>query len=237
MKRPLFFLITSVVATIFLAGCMPGGVKIDQPTSASSTGVMIKISEICLMLTPCANQNVTFARLADNGDILSDELYQAYIMKSNHYYLLNAQPGTYVAVAASYSRGLNVSTTVGNVTGTAKRVFAENILFSEELVRQTQIEITPGKLAVMGSFSFDIEGRMSFAPSAAQFLKAADSIQTHYAKALDPEMESRGATSGIKFYRGVSPTVLNDAGSKQKLLDKAFDHIGAEGWGDLIKAQ
>ncbi len=178
---------------------------------------------------PCSDQILTFSKLGDDG-IISSELYQTSVVKNNHYHLLNVEPGTYVVVAASYSRGASLSAAAGNVRVGVTRVFGENILFSRDLLEKTKIELRPGHLAIMGEFDFGIDGRMALAPSAAQFLKAADSVQAHYAKAIDPELESRGMTSSIKFYRGTLKSVSADTNSKEKLLEAAKKHIGAEGW-------
>lgn len=229
MNRKSVLLVVSVIVSVFLAGCMTGNVKVSQPTSQSASGIVIKIPGICPALLPCSNRIVTFAKL-DNDGIISSELHQTSVMKDNHYYLLNAEPGMYVAVAATYSRGVGIGASSGNVSVGVVRTFGENILFSRDLVEKTKIELKPGSLAIMGEFDFGIDGRMALAPSASQFLKDADAVQAHYAKALDVEMESRGATSSIKFYRGTLKSVSVDTNSRKKLLETARKHIGAEGW-------
>ncbi|VAX32149.1 hypothetical protein MNBD_NITROSPIRAE01-1064 [hydrothermal vent metagenome] len=229
MGKKSLLLIAGGVVSIFLTGCAMWNLKVSQPVSQSASGVMIKIPGICPVLIPCSDQIVTFARLGDD-DLISSEIYQTSTMKNNHYYLLNARPGKYVAVAATYSRGTSIGGSAGNISGVITRVFGENILFSSELVEKTKIELLPGSLAIMGEFDFSVDGRMALAPSASQFLKNADSVQAHYAKAIDSEMESRGAMSSIKFYRGTLKSVGTDPGSKQKLLELARKHIGAEGW-------
>ena len=233
MNKRGVLLVTGIIC-VLLAGCMAGTVTIPQPASQSASGIVLKIPGICPALMQCANQTVTFARLDDGNNIISNELYQTSIMQSDHYYLLNARPGKYVAVAATYSRGTGISGFTGKVSGEVDRVFGENILFSEALVRKTMVEIVPGSLVVMGAFDFGIDGRMALAPSAAQFIKNADAVQLHYAKAIDPDMESRGATSSIKFYRGTLKLTNNDAGTKRKLLESASRHIGTGGWDSQI---
>ena len=87
-----------------------------------------------------------------------------------------------------------------------------------------------GQIAVAGNFEFDIQGRMGFAPSAADFIKEADSYQVHYAKAFDPEMESRTGTSATKFYRAILEQAHTDADAKRRLLADADADIGSQGW-------
>lgn len=232
-KKPVL-LITGLMISISLAGCMAGNVKVSQPESQVAAGIVIKIPGICPPLIPCSNQTVTFAKLGENDEIISSEIYQTSIMRSNHYYLLNAKPGKYVAVAASYSRSAGVGGSMGNVSGIVTRTFGDNILFSSELVKKTEVELMPGSLAIMGKFDFGINGRMAIVSSASKFLKDADSVQAHYAKAIDSEMESRGATSSIKFYRGTLKSVSTDTNAKQKLLESAEKHIGAGGWSSQL---
>lgn len=220
---------------LFALGCATGNVKVDSPAAEAAAAIVIRIPNTCLPLMPCANKTLSFARLGDGGELIADELYQTTVERDDHYYLLNAKPGRYVAVAAAYARSLRTGAALGGgVTFRASRVFGENILFSEALVRQTLVEVRPGMLAVMGEFDFDIEGRMGFAPSAAGFMREADKVQLHYAKALDPQMETRGATSAIKFYRGAFKSAQRDAAARRRMLDAAAAHIGADGWGAQI---
>lgn len=233
MKNRIVLLGMGLLTSTLLVGCL-SNVKVSQPVSESAAGVAIKIPSSCIPLLPCASPTVTFARLGEDGTILSDEIYQTSTMKDDHYYLLNAKPGTYVAVAAAYARGVSSGASSGNVTVSIKRTFGENILFSEELVKQTKVEVVSGELIIMGEYDFSVEGRMAFAPSAAQFLEHADAVQAHYAKVIDPDMESRGVTSAVKFYRGNFKSANTDAKTKQKLLDKAYQHIGEDGWSNHI---
>lgn len=221
------------VTALFLAACASTG-KVAAPVSSGSAAVMIKTSSPCVPLMPCLNQTLTFARLSDEGGMLSTELYQTPIAFSNRYYLLNAKPGRYVAVAISYSRSIQSSNTVavgsGAVNTSVSANFSENIIFSEALVKQSLVTVKPGELAVMGEFDVDIQGRMALAPSAAQFLKDADLVQAHYARQLDPELESRGITSRVKFYRGDYGASKRSSDAQASLLKAAGHDIGGQGW-------
>lgn len=233
MFRSIKLVSISLISMVIFAGCMAANVKISQPASSVASGIVIKIPRICPPLMPCSNQTVTFARLEGDG-IISSDLYQTSTMKSDHYYLLNVEPGTYVAVAATYARELGAGVSGGNISVGFSRAFGENILFSEVLVNKTKTTVAAGEIAVMGEFDFNIEGRMALAPSASQFLKNADSTQAHYAKAIDPEMESRGATSSIKFYRGELKASTVDIEARNKLLESATKHLSDSGWTDQI---
>ena len=61
-------------------------------------------------------------------------------------------------------------------------------------------------------------------------LEKADSIQAYYAKILDPKLETRGATSAQKFYRGDLTSANIKTEAKRELLKSAIIHIGSAGW-------
>lgn len=228
-KKMRFFIAAAV--GLALAGCVSTPVQLPQPDAANAGAIVIKIDDICLPLTPCAEQKVIFARLDSGTGLASKELYVSTLQKDDHYYLLNAQPGTYVAVAAGYSRSTNpLAFGGGSTSGTIGRSFAETIYFSQSLIEKTKVRVMPGKLAVVGDFDFDIQGRMSFAPSASDFLKAADRLQVHYAKTVDPQMETRGMTSSIKFYRANLIAAHKNTQLTGEILTAANKHIGAAGW-------
>jgi hypothetical protein len=226
---------TVVVASLAVLGCVTNAVELPQPDAGNAGAVVVKIDDICLPLMPCANQKMVFARLMDGAGLSSSEIYTSTLEYDDHYYLLNAKPGTYVAVAASYSRGTSpLSFGGGSVSGSFGRSFDETIYFSQNLIEKTKVRVSPGVLAVAGDFDFDIQGRMGFAPSASDFLKAADPLQVHYAKTVDPQMETRGAMSSIKFYRADLTAAHTSQQAARKILGAANKHIGAAGWQNHI---
>ncbi|WP_108124931.1 hypothetical protein [Saccharospirillum mangrovi] len=221
---------TVMVSLLLVLGGCATTAPVAEPEAAGSSAVMIKMPNPCMPLMPCKDKRLTFARLTENNNLLSGELYQTAVSFDDHYYLLNAEPGQYVAVAVSYSRGTAGSLGSGNVQATFSRTFGENILLSEEAVERSLVAVAAGELAVMGAFELDIEGRMAIAPSASAFLKDADATQAYYAHQLDPELESRGITSSAKYYRGSYLSDDNSEPVREQLLNNAAKHIGAQGW-------
>lgn len=212
-----------------LAGCATK-TPVAVPEAAASSAVMIKMPNPCMPLQPCKDKRLTFARLTENNNLLSGELHQTDVSFNDHYYLLNAEPGQYVAVAISYSRSTAGSFGSGNVQATFSRTFGENILLSEQAVARSLVTVAEGELAVMGEFDLNIEGRMALVSSASAFLKDADATQAHYAHQLDPELESRGIASSAKFYRGTYQSDDRSEAVREELLMNAAKHIGEQGW-------
>lgn len=219
---------------VALGGCASMA-PVAEPVSPESSAIMIKVPNPCPPLAPCKNKSLTFARLTEDNNLLSGELQQTAVSYDDHHYLLNAEPGQYVAVAISYSRSTTSSMNSGNTQFGFSRTLGETILLSERAVERSLVTVSAGELAVMGAFELNIEGRMSLAPRASAFLRDADATQTHYAYQIDPELENRGVVSSYKYYRG---TYQSDDRSEQvleELLTKATKHIGQQGWSTQIE--
>lgn len=214
---------------MLITGCAGTAIKPAQPVTADAAGVVVQVPSPCLPLMPCGGLTVSFARLPDDG-ALSSEIYRTSVEQDGYYYLLNVPPGRYVAVASSYARAMNSQSRIGNAGLTVNRLFGENIFFPRDLVDGTETNVKPGELAVMGRLDYDIEGRMAFAPSATSFLDQADAVQKHYARQLDLELETRGVTSSIKFYRAANGSVDRSDAIRNGMREAARTHIGNAGW-------
>ena len=202
--------------------------------NANSGAVVVKITNVCLPLMPCTGKTMLFAKVNEQGQLMSDNIFESTLEKRNHYYLLGAKPGRYVAISASYGRGVSAAPTSGKVGVGVSRTFSENIFFAKGLVQQTAINVKAGELSVIGDVRFKIKGRGGLVPGkTSTFLEKGDEVQIHYAKLVDPKMGSRGATSGIKFYFGQPKSVDISEGAKKKILINAKKHLKKTGWHQL----
>lgn len=217
---------------LILGGCAT--VPAPEPMAPTSSAIMIKVPNPCPPLAACKNKSLTFARLTEDDNVLSGELQQTAVSYDDHYYLLNAEPGQYVAVAISYSRSTTSSMNSGNTQFGFSRTLGETILLSEQAVERSLVTVSAGELAVMGAFELNIEGRMSLAPRASAFLRDADATQTHYAYQIDPQLENRGVVSSYKYYRGTYQSDDRSGPVREELLNKAAKHIGEQGWSAQI---
>ena len=112
---------------------------------------------------------VFFARPADGEDVLNSE----YVVSSNYsnkkqVYLLNAEPGRYVAVAA-------------RLPGTGPG-FTYAAFFSKEMLPEMEVTVVPGELVFMGDFLLQTSTKMD----------QADPAQSYFYRLIWPEAANSG---------------------------------------------
>ncbi|MDH4216219.1 MAG: hypothetical protein OEV26_03435 [Gallionella sp.] len=129
---------------IGLAALLAGCATIATPEN-SQTGV-IGIDMVQRTITPLGikaermSYAPIFVRLDDQGRIPSTSEWRYGVFRDGYWYLLNAKPGSWVAVGTSFEdTGLLVDTKMAT-------------LFPEALVRASEVELKPGKAAYMGRF-------------------------------------------------------------------------------------
>ena len=192
---------------------------------------------------------VLFVRL-EEGEGLDDLLEKKYTIASTaadggYVYLLNANPGTWVAVAAIYSyektetiewASVNVGKTVHigsiSVTGsvgltlyseyTTKNTY--RCYFSRDLIEQTKTKISGGSFTFGGRFVGD---------SSAKFGEG-DEFQHHFMLLVEGRGEGRSMLRemvGSEHSVRLSPHDLDRTPSaEEKFLNKAAIHLGKTGW-------
>jgi hypothetical protein len=109
-----------------------------------------------------------FVRLADGGNSLSGPV----LLRSDYeadgvFYLTNAQPGRYAAVAC-YGKGQSRQWTA---------------YFREDLIRATEKDVPEGRVVLLGSF--DVELR--------SISTEGDAAQRHYLRVLFPQWDKKSA--------------------------------------------
>lgn len=96
---------------------------------------------------------VYFVKMDDQHGVLTQNHFiRSNYSHGNQVYLLNAEPGTYAAVAAVCERQLGISN-------------EKHYYFSEELIKLTKVTVTPGTVAFMGAFTVDTSGLLGFISS------------------------------------------------------------------------
>lgn len=115
----------------------------------------------------------------------SKDLFASNYNKSDRFYYFNAQPGSYVAVAAFYKvsaqPGSGSSTTSkaggGTVTVSIQPGPTDYItFFSEEVAKSTLVKLDSGKVSYMGNLTVDMSLK----------LEGADKLQTHISNLIKP---------------------------------------------------
>ena len=113
---------------------------------------------------------VFFVRVREEADRLAGEsLVPSTLAKEGQVFLLNARPGRYVAVAASFPHPNG-------------RGAPFNGLFAEGMIPLTETEVRPGEMAFAGAYRVDTSRK------AAQL----DAAQLHYFRLVSPESAASG---------------------------------------------
>ena len=164
---------------------------------------------------------VFFVRVEDDNDVFNAES----VIRSNwtvkkHIYLLNAEPGRYVAVAAN---------TEVHSGGT----FTD--LISEDTIPLTEITVVPGRVVFMGHLVLKGAGRK---------LSEVDPAQAHYLHLIRPELARlkglgrawSSMTRQNTAFRVALKSTSRDADAEREFwsLTKEFFPIGSE-WQDLTR--
>ncbi len=227
MKWP-FASVTFVA--IILGGCattqpIP---ELSQPQSAGF-GIDVTIKAPIGIFSAKPDQ-IYFVRIDDEGGLLQQQIIRSNYSKSSRAYLLNARPGSYVAVAAFFSRagapagppspGFSVSVTTGRSGYTT--------YFSKELVEHTKVTIREDDFVFMGSYVVD----------QSVGLEGADGVQTHYKNVIAP-----GAATGILLmglsgdvhYRGTMLERKNDEQARNDFFRNAKEDLAGSAWAARIK--
>ena len=163
-----------------------------------------------------------FVRLSDRNNVLS--VYPA--IRSNYVngysvYLLNAEPGLYAAVAASYSQFMPAPPpAAGGVTvtvsgGTIGRV----AYFPEDLIRKTIVEVRPGSISYMGTYEVDMAFMAGF--------RSADKAQVHY--------RSQMQTGLISTFESTEKKSMRDLASEKEFFQKAREDFTESDWLRIIR--
>lgn len=226
-----------VLAPIILVGCATVQ-PVPQLTRPESSGLGIAI-KLRAPITWFSKEPdvIYFAKVDEEQDLLQPQKHQ--IIQSNYakdgrVYLLNAPPGTYVAVAAFLSQapvlpaappGPGVSVSFSIVTG--RRGYTT--YFPKDVVEQTRIKVGERDFAFMGSYVVD----------QSVGLGEADPVQTHYSNIIAPGA-GRGGLLGQMFsgdyhYRGTNYEVKNDDQTRNEFFGKAREDLAEGGWAARLK--
>ncbi len=164
---------------------------------------------------------IYFARLEEGQDdfISKSPLIPSNASVGNRFYLLNALPGRYVAVAA---RGVNANWGPGPAGSAGSLVrtgegLAYYIAFSKPLIALTEVKTEPGRLTFMGHFSVRARVQGGVRPRA-------DEVQGNTSVRFKT-LAILGSVQDVK--QGVE--------SWQEFLMKARDDLGESAWGTIIQ--
>lgn len=156
---------------------------------------------------------VYFAKIDNQDGILQQQFIRSNYVTDNRAYLLNARPGTYVAVASLFRAPVSPAT--------------YTTYFPRDLVEQTKVTVHEHEFAFMGSCIVD----------SSVGLGGADAVQTHYKNVIAPSVNTgmlSMAFSGEVQYRGTLRERKNDAHSRSAFFRQAKEDLKGSDWTALV---
>jgi hypothetical protein len=203
-----------------------GCLSIAPPAPVPETAhIGIELSSRALIPLKLFEQNITavyFARLEDDQSDLISKLppIPSNAKSGNRFYLLNTQPGRYVAIAALEppSVGRKAAGGPGSV-GYVNSTPGSYVAFSKPLVALTEVKAEPGRLVFMGNFIVKTYVRLGEPDP--------DEVQLDAISHKPPESPPYNLGSVSKVEQGLD--------SRQQFLLKAKGDLGESGWETIIQ--
>ncbi len=220
----------SMLIAIILGGCATPQPIPDllQPQS-SGLGIQVTLMAPVGLFSNSPSQ-VYFAKIDGEGGMLQQSIVRSNYVKGDRAYLLNAQPGTYAAIAAYFSRGpvpaappspgVSVTASIGRTGYTT--------YFSKELWEQTKVTIGADDFKFMGRFVVD----------QSVGLAGADAVQIHYQNVIAPGATTGGflhLVGGDYHYRGTLLERKNDEQTRSEFVRNAKEDLAGSGWAARVK--
>lgn len=196
-------LLIAVSAFLLTSSAHSKRLPLDTPAPQQGTiGITVKVDAPIGLPMPVSD--IYFARVIDSGE--------AFIVSSNYskkdqIYMLNANPGRYVAVAAKSK-------------GTRQAAATEyDIYFPKDMIAATEVTVLPGRMVFMGEFSLKSSGNV----------KELDQLQTKYFHMISPDSARKGAF-GRMFankvpYRGELLESARGREAELKFWERARDKV------------
>ena len=226
-----------LIATLMVfVGCA-GRVPPPDPFDAASSAIGLELKmRTPIKITSKKPNLVLFVRL-EEGEGVDDVLKKTEVIPSTfcdgeQAYLLNAEPGTYVAVAAVYGKTRNFSASstsqVGGGTVTMNTSLrgkeTNRNYFSRELVEATLTPVPAGSFAFMGRYVTDQSG--SFGEG--------DEMQRYFLWVVEGEGAQKSGfakmLSGDYSHRLDIHEIERGPEAEQQFLEKARYHLGETAW-------
>jgi len=214
LSKKLLFATTAFIVAL-LAGCATTQPisEVSQPqSSALAIDVLVKPP---MGLGSHDPVQVYFARIEGADGQMQQSIIRSNYVKGSRAYLLNARPGTYVAVASMFL-------TPGLRSGTYITYFPQNVL------DHTKVTVRENEVAFMGAYVL----------GTSVGLDGADEVQTHYKNVIAPGQATgifAMSFSGAVHYRGALLERKADEQSRSEFFLKAKDDLSGSGWTTRIK--
>jgi hypothetical protein len=159
--------------------------------------------------------HVAFVKIGDGEGIRSASTwFPSNYQDDERVYLLNAEPGEYVAAAIR---------SVEDITGVPGHEEVHRFTFlSEDVIEMTRVTVRPGGIVFMGEFVVDRKGGTD----------SLDPAQQHYRELLVPGVKSHEDV----WYRGVLREGHQDRDTEEKFFRKTAKRFKGSPWVPIIEA-
>lgn len=194
---------------------------IPKPAAPESSGVGIDVSmQVPAGFFTKVPDQVLFARVDGVDGILQQQIIRSNYVNGSRAYLLNARPGTYVAVAALF-RG---------AVSTYSRPTIYTTYFSQDLIEQSKVVVKANEVVFAGRYRVEQTTGMG----------DADSAQAHYQNVISPGAITTGLMhilSGEYHYRGALLERHADPQTRRVFFMAAKQDLSGSPWAERIEAK
>lgn len=170
--------IVGLTALLIASGSQAGNPTLPVPDSRLGViGVQVKAKGPTAVSAPSHARWVFFVKVEEDGDMLrATEIIPSNYTSKKQVFLLNAEPGRYVAVAAFVEADGSLP--------------SSNVYFAGEMIPGTEVSLKAGQAVFMGKIVVKVKAGM----------KNADEAQAHYAKLIGSGTGIAAPASGYSSF-------------------------------------
>jgi hypothetical protein len=227
-RWPLFVLGASLC---FSAACTTPP---PPPLKADSAIVGVRVATTApLGLGSQDAEQVYFVRMDASGKFSGEQVIPSNYASDGYVFLLNAEPGTYAAVAsqktATSSAGMGAPVGGGFSAGVGVTITVDMVTYMPEaVITHTIVDVKPGTAAFMGEFVIDQHTDF----------EEADELQLHYYRLMQPGNEGKSvltqAFSGNEGYCGELEQEDRSANALNRFLKEVGPRLDKAGWSNAV---
>lgn len=223
--------LTSIGLFVFL-GCASVPPPERTDVNASIIGIKVKIRAPLMKVFGTPAEIVYFVRTDTEDPLVKDTLIPSNYASGGYLYLLNAPPGRYSAVAASYTAqsapmgstanlggGFSVSTSVSYSAGIMT-------YFPSDAIEKALVTVEPSSVVFMGEFVLD----------RALSMNDADEAQMYYYRQVAPGAEDRNFLLRGPHFKGSLHAWDRDEDARREFLAHTEGRLAESGWASIFQA-
>lgn len=218
MKRILFF----GFIVLFFAGC---SLKVPSPKAPNMGAVAISVSgSLCGGFSQCYNQKLMLAQVSSDeeplsqGRIFESSIRLSHATTSDDYYLFNLPAGRYALIG--FSKFEELSAFLPTEIGGEHLYY--NFLSGED-VRQTLIDVLPGKIVHLGNVQMNHEGMTDSVITDSQ-----DTVIQHNYRQIFPEGAPSSPFDHLR--KAVLEEIDRTEGATIEFQERAREELGVMEW-------